>query len=55
MPIPSQSFRWKNPDNCHKITKKVISAVTQAGNQAPKFGKIKDLSDEGGTFFFIKK
>jgi len=47
-----------NPDACisiDKISKKVISAVTQAGNQAPKFGKIKDLEDEGGTFFFIKK
>lgn len=47
-----------NTDAClaiDKITKKVISAVTQAGNQAPKFGKIKDLADEGGTFFFIKK
>ncbi len=47
-----------NPDGCisiDKIAKKVISAVTQAGNQAPKFGKIKDLEDAGGTFFFIKK
>jgi tetratricopeptide (TPR) repeat protein len=47
-----------NPDGCisiDKIARKVISAVTQAGNQAPKFGKIKDLEDEGGTFFFIKK
>ncbi len=47
-----------NPDGCisiDKIAKKVISAVTAAGNQAPKFGKIKDLEDEGGTFFFIKK
>ena len=47
-----------NPDACisiDKIAKKVISAVTAAGNQAPKFGKIKDLEDEGGTFFFIKK
>ncbi|HWY10558.1 MAG TPA: tetratricopeptide repeat protein [Bacteroidia bacterium] len=47
-----------NPDGCisiDKIAKKVISAVTSAGNQAPKFGKIKDLEDEGGTFFFIKK
>ena len=38
-----------------KIVKKVTAAVSQAGNQAPKFGKIKDLEDEGGTFFFIKK
>jgi tetratricopeptide (TPR) repeat protein len=47
-----------NPDACisiDKIAKKVISAVTAAGNQAPKFGKIKDLEDEGGTFFFMKK
>lgn len=38
-----------------KISKKVTTAVSAAGNQAPKFGKIKDLEDEGGTFFFIKK
>lgn len=38
-----------------KIVKKVTVAVSQAGNQAPKFGKIKDLEDEGGTYFFIKK
>jgi tetratricopeptide (TPR) repeat protein len=38
-----------------KIVKKVTTAVSQAGNQAPKFGKIKDLEDEGGTYFFIKK
>ena len=47
-----------NPDACisiDKVAKKVISAVTSAGNQAPKFGKIKDLEDAGGTFFFIKK
>lgn len=47
-----------NPDACipiDKIVKKVTYSVVQAGNQAPKFGKIKDLEDEGGTFFFIKK
>jgi tetratricopeptide (TPR) repeat protein len=47
-----------NPDACiaiDKIVKKVSAAVQTAGNQAPKFGKIKDLEDEGGTFFFIKK
>lgn len=38
-----------------KIVKKVNAAVIQAGNQSPKFGKIKDLEDEGGTYFFIKK
>jgi len=38
-----------------KIVKKVSAAVSQAGNQVPKFGKIKDLEDEGGTYFFIKK
>jgi hypothetical protein len=38
-----------------KIVKKVNVAVSQAGNQVPKFGKIKDLEDEGGTYFFIKK
>lgn len=47
-----------NTDACipiEKITKKVSAAVIQAGNQSPKFGKIKDLEDEGGTFFFIRK
>ncbi len=47
-----------NVDPClpiEKIVKKVTAAVSQAGNQAPKFGKIKDLEDEGGTYFFIKK
>lgn len=38
-----------------KIVKRVTTAVSQAGNQAPKFGKIKDLEDEGGTYFFIRK
>jgi tetratricopeptide (TPR) repeat protein len=47
-----------NQDVClpiEKIVKRVTTAVSQAGNQAPKFGKIKDLEDEGGTYFFIKK
>ena len=47
-----------NVDPClpiEKIVKKVTASVSQAGNQAPKFGKIKDLEDEGGTYFFIKK
>ena len=47
-----------NTDACipiDKIVKKVTANVVKAGNQAPKFGKIKDLEDEGGTFFFIKK
>lgn len=47
-----------NTDACipiEKITKKVSTAVIQAGNQSPKFGKIKDLEDEGGTYFFIRK
>lgn len=47
-----------NVDPClpiEKIVKKVTVSVAQAGNQAPKFGKIKDLEDEGGTYFFIKK
>jgi len=47
-----------NVDKClaiDKIAKKVTVAVSAAGNQAPKFGKIKDLEDEGGTFFFIRK
>jgi tetratricopeptide (TPR) repeat protein len=47
-----------NVETClpiEKITKKVTAAVSAAGNQAPKFGKIKDLEDEGGTYFFIRK
>ncbi len=47
-----------NTDAClpiEKITKKVSAAVVGAGNQSPKFGKIKDLEDEGGTYFFIRK
>jgi len=47
-----------NVDPClpiEKIVKKVSTAVSNAGNQVPKFGKIKDLEDEGGTYFFIKK
>lgn len=47
-----------NVETClpiEKIVKKVGAAVTAAGNQSPKFGKIKDLEDEGGTYFFIKK
>jgi len=47
-----------NVDAClpiEKIVKKVTASVSAAGNQAPKFGKIKDLEDEGGTYFFIKK
>jgi len=47
-----------NTDACisiDKIVKRVTTAVKDAGNQAPKFGKIKDLEDEGGTFFFMKK
>lgn len=47
-----------NVESClaiDKIVTKVTAAVKAAGNQAPKFGKIKDLEDEGGTFFFIKK
>lgn len=47
-----------NPDGCisiDKIAEKVSSAVKGKGGQAPKFGKISGLEDEGGTFFFMKK
>jgi tetratricopeptide (TPR) repeat protein len=47
-----------NVDPClpiEKIVKRVTYSVSQAGNQAPKFGRIKDLEDEGGTYFFIRK
>ncbi|MDI1353653.1 MAG: caspase family protein [bacterium] len=52
------SMLTNNTEAClpiEKIAKKVIIAVSNAGNQAPKFGKIKDLEDEGGTYFFIRK
>lgn len=47
-----------NPDGCisiDKIAEKVSAAVKGKGGQAPKFGKISGLEDEGGTFFFMKK
>lgn len=47
-----------NPDACiniEKIAAKITVALKQAGSQAPRLGKIKDLDDEDGTFFFMKK
>lgn len=47
-----------NPDGCisiDKISEKVAAAVQKTANQAPKLRKIKDLEDEDGTFFFMKK
>ena len=52
------SMLMHNPDMCipiEKISTKVIEAVAQTGNQKPSLGKIKGLSDQNGTFFFIKK
>lgn len=37
------------------ISEKVNSAAKQNQKQKPKFGNIQDLSDENGTFFFMKK
>lgn len=37
------------------IVDKVTEAVMQSGNQTPRFGKIKGMEDEGGTFFFVSK
>lgn len=47
-----------NPESCipiEKIAVKVTDAVKQNQKQTPRFGKIQDLTDENGTFFFIKK
>jgi tetratricopeptide (TPR) repeat protein len=37
------------------ISDRVSSAAKQNQKQKPKFGNIQDLSDENGTFFFMKK
>jgi tetratricopeptide (TPR) repeat protein len=37
------------------ISDKVSSAAKQNQKQKPKFGNIQDLSDENGTFFFMRK
>ncbi|MBK7668615.1 MAG: hypothetical protein IPJ32_15490 [Sphingobacteriaceae bacterium] len=47
-----------NPDACisiDKIARKLFQRLPQQVIKHRKFGKIKDLEDEGGTFFFIKK
>ncbi|MBN8702126.1 MAG: tetratricopeptide repeat protein [Bacteroidetes bacterium] len=47
-----------NSDACisiDRIAKKIKEVFQQTGRQEPKFGKIKDVDDEGGTYFFIKK
>ncbi|MEZ5174059.1 MAG: tetratricopeptide repeat protein [Bacteroidia bacterium] len=47
-----------NPNDCisiEAVTLKVMGIVKQNQKQTPKFGKIKGLDDENGTFFFIKK
>ncbi|MEX1187823.1 MAG: tetratricopeptide repeat protein [Bacteroidia bacterium] len=47
-----------NPNDCmsiEAITLKVMGIVKQNQKQTPKFGKIKGLDDENGSFFFIKK
>ncbi|WP_317897926.1 caspase family protein [Aurantibacillus circumpalustris] len=46
-----------NSESCisiDKIVKKVTYTLSKNGGQNPKFGRIKDLDDEGGTWFFIK-
>lgn len=48
----------ENPNACiaiDDIVDKVSAAVEQNSRQKPKFGKIKTIEDENGTFFFIKK
>ena len=47
-----------NKDNCvsaETLAFKVSKVVKQNQRQVPKFGKIKGLDDENGTFYFIKK
>lgn len=47
-----------NPNSCIPIewvAGKISGIVKQNQRQTPKFGKIKGLTDENGTFFFIKK
>ncbi len=47
-----------NPDQCipiESIVFKVTDAVAKNKQQKPQFGKIDGLTDEDGTFFFIKK
>jgi tetratricopeptide (TPR) repeat protein len=47
-----------NPGNCisiESVATKVTGIVKQNLKQTPKFGKIKGLDDQDGSFFFIKK
>jgi hypothetical protein len=47
-----------NPNDCisiEAVTLKVMGIVKQNQKQTPKFGKIRGLDDENGSFFFIKK
>jgi hypothetical protein len=47
-----------NKQNCisiESIAEKVSGVVKQNLKQSPKFGKIKGLEDEDGSFFFLKK
>jgi len=36
------------------VAEKVSSVVEKTGSQSPKFGVIKGLSDQGGSFFFVR-
>jgi tetratricopeptide (TPR) repeat protein len=47
-----------NPNQCipiESIVMRVTDAVSKNKQQKPQFGKIDGLTDEDGTFFFIKK
>lgn len=47
-----------NPNDCisiEAVALKVMGIVKQNQRQTPKFGKIRGLDDENGSFFFIKK
>jgi tetratricopeptide (TPR) repeat protein len=47
-----------NPGNCisiETVAYKVSGIVKQNQRQSPKFGKIKGLDDQDGSFFFMKK
>lgn len=39
----------------NKIAERVLNIVSNTSQQSPRFGRIKNVDDENGTYFFIKK
>jgi hypothetical protein len=39
----------------NKIAERVLNIVSNSSQQSPRFGRIKNVDDENGTYFFIKK